>query len=155
MRKILLAIAAVAAVSVTAQVENDKLQSEFLFDLVFEKGAVTNVGNKVIVSIGGGTFEGAKLKGTVVSPSIDWIVARPDGSSVLDIRMLLQTDSGEKIYMACHGIAYTKQDASLYARIVPSFETSAAKYLWLNNVVAIGVYRPLPGKIAYRVYRIL
>jgi hypothetical protein len=40
-------------------------------------------------------------------------------------------------------------------RIQPLFETGAAKYAWINNVVAVGVYRPMPGKIAYRVYRIL
>ena len=32
---------------------------------------------------------------------------------------------------------------------------AAAKYAWLNNVVAVGVYRPDLGKIAYRIYRIL
>jgi hypothetical protein len=35
------------------------------------------------------------------------------------------------------------------------FETGATKYLWLNNVVAVGVYRPMPEKVAYRIYRIL
>jgi len=38
---------------------------------------------------------------------------------------------------------------------LPIFETAAAKYAWLNNVVAVGVYRPDLGKIAYRIYRIL
>lgn len=131
------------------------IQSAPLFDLVFEKGASTSVGNEVIVSIAGGTFEGPNLKGTVVSPSVDFIVMHPDGSSSLDIHMILQTDTGDKIYMTCRGVAYTKPDGSLYARIVPSFETSATKYLWLNHVVAIGVYRPLQGRIAYRVYQIL
>ena len=41
------------------------------------------------------------------------------------------------------------------ARIVPMFETASEKYSWLDNVVAVGVYRPDLGKIAYRVYRIL
>jgi len=44
---------------------------------------------------------------------------------------------------------------TLNARILPVFETAAAKYAWLNNVVAVGVYRPDLGKIAYRIYRIL
>jgi uncharacterized protein DUF3237 len=38
---------------------------------------------------------------------------------------------------------------------LPVFETTAPKYAWLNNVVAVGVYRPDLGKIAYRMYRIL
>jgi hypothetical protein len=32
---------------------------------------------------------------------------------------------------------------------LPLFETAALKYAWLNNAVAVGVYRPDLGKIAY------
>lgn len=144
-----------AAVPATA---DDKLQSEFLFDLVFEKGAANVVGspgvNRVVVAVQDGTFEGPKLKGTLIGPSGDWITARPDKSSVLDMRFLLLTDDAQKIYMTCRGIAYTLPNGALYARIVPMFETGSEKYAWLNNVVAVGVYRPM-AKIAYRVYQIL
>jgi len=137
----------------------DTLQSEFLFDLVLERGPANNVGSpgvtRVIVPVAGGTFSGPKLKGTIIAPSGDWIVARPDGSSVLDLRLVLQTDDGQKIYMASRGIAYTPAGGALFARTLPAFETSAPDYAWLNNVVAVGVYRPLPGKVAYRIYRIL
>jgi Protein of unknown function (DUF3237) len=37
---------------------------------------------------------------------------------------------------------------------VPVFESEASRYSWLNNVVAVGVYRG-GGKIAYRIYEIL
>lgn len=147
------------ATSPTAAADNENLQSELLFDLVFDKGAANVVGfpggNRVIVPVLGGTFEGPKLKGTIASPSGDSIVARPDGSSLLDLRLLLQTDDAQKIYMACRGIAYTQEGGALFARLLPLFETGATKYTWLNNVVAVGVYRPVPGKIGYRVYRIL
>jgi hypothetical protein len=137
----------------------EKLQSELLFDLVFERGAANDVGSpgvrRVIVPVPGGTFEGPKLKGTVSGPSGDWIVGRPDGSSVLDLRLLLQTDDAQKIYMASRGIAYTPPGGTLNARIQTLFETGAAKYAWLNDVVAVGVDRPVPGKVAYRIYRIL
>jgi hypothetical protein len=109
----------------------------------------------MVVPVSGGTFEGPRLKGTLVGPGADWIVVRSDGSSVLDLRILPRTDDAQKIYMACRGIAYTQPGGTLYARILPVFETGAAKYLWLNNVVAVGVYRPMPDRVAYRVFRIL
>ena len=141
------------------QTADDKLHSEFLFDLVFERGATFNVKspsvNRVIVPVSGGTIEGPKLKGIIVAPSADWLTARPDGSSLLDLRILLQTDDAEKIYMNCRGVAYLLPSGALFARLLPLFETGAAKYLWLNNVVAVGVYRPVPSRVAYRVYRIL
>ncbi|HSP15847.1 MAG TPA: DUF3237 domain-containing protein [Thermoanaerobaculia bacterium] len=138
--------------------EEAKLQSEFLLDLTIERGPSNNVGsvgvNRVVVPVVGGTFEGPRLKGTIVGPAGDWIIARPDGSSVLDIRAVLQTDDNEKIYMTARGIAYTPKGGTLFARILPVFETGSAKYSWLNNVVAVGVKRPMPG-VAYRVYQIL
>ena len=145
--------------SPTPAAADDKLQSEFLFDLVLEAQRPTNLatadGGRLILPISGGTFSGPRLKGAIVPPSGDWVVQRPDGSRVLDVRILLQTDDGQKIYMSWRGIPYTPPSGTLWARIVPMFETASEKNAWLNNVVAVGVYRPDLGKIAYRVYRIL
>ena len=76
-------------------------------------------------------------------------------AGVLDVRLVLQTDDLQKIYMTWRGISYTPQGGTQYARILPLFETGAAQYAWLNNIVAVGVHRPMPRKVAYRVYRIL
>ncbi len=143
----------------TPAAAEDKLQSEFLFDLALEAQMPNNLatanGGRLIVPISGGTFAGPRLKGTIVPPSGDWVGQRPDGSRILDVRILLQTDDGQKIYMSWRGIAYAPPGGALWARIVPMFETASEKNAWLNNVVAVGVYRPDLGKIAYRVYRIL
>ena len=68
---------------------------------------------------------------------------------------MLQTDDDQKISMTCRGIAYPTPGGTLHARILPLFETGSANYTWLNNVVSVGVYRSVPGKVSYRVYRIL
>jgi len=145
--------------SVSDSAQDDKLQSEFLFDLNLKTETPQNLGSndgsRLIVPVSGGTFAGPSLKGTIVAPGGDWIVKRPDGSRVLDVRILLKTEDGQEIYMSWRGIAYTRPDGVLFARILPLFETAAPKYVWLNNVVAVGVYHPDLGKIAYRVYRIL
>jgi hypothetical protein len=134
------------------------LQFELLMDLILDTQPANNIGsigvNRVIVPVSGGTFDGPKLKGTVL-PGGDWIVRRPDGSSVLDVRIILETGDAQKIYMQYRGISYTPKDGAQYWRIVPVFETGADKYLWLNNIVAVGVHRVLAGKVAYRIYQIL
>jgi hypothetical protein len=139
--------------------QDDKLQSEFLLDLTLEAQTPHNLGSasggRLIVPVSGGTFAGPRLKGTIVPPGGDWIVQRSDGSRVLDVRILLQTDDGQKIYVSWRGIAYMPLGGAFNARILPVFETAAPKYAWLNNVVAVGVYRPDLGKIAYRIYRVL
>jgi len=139
--------------------QDDKLQSEFLLDLTLEAQTPHNLGSagvgRLIVPVSGGTFAGPRLKGTIVPPGGDWIIQRPDGSRILDVRILLQTDDGQKIYVSWRGIAYVPPGGAFNARILPVFETAAPKYEWLNNVVAVGVYRPDLGKIVYRIYRIL
>src|SRR5215470_704018 len=79
----------------SAPTQGEKLQSEFLFDLKLETQAPQNLGSaasgRLIVPVSGGSFAGPGLKGTIVAPGGDWIVQRPDGSRVLDVRILLQT----------------------------------------------------------------
>jgi hypothetical protein len=137
----------------------DTLQSEFLFDLTIEAQSPHEVGaaggRRLVVPVSGGTFEGPRLRGTVITPSGDWILQRPDGSRVLDVRLLLQTDDTQTIYVSWRGIAYSLPGGALFARILPVFETRAPTYAWVNNAIAVGVYHGLPGRIAYRVYRIL
>jgi len=135
---------------------DETLQSEFLLDLVIDAGPSHQIGaDRLIVPVTGGTFEGPKLKGTLVSPGGDWITRRPDGTAALDARFVLQTDDAQKISMTAQGINYTPPGGTQYVRIFSLFETGAAKYDWLNHLVAVGVYRPMPGKIAHRIYRIL
>lgn len=152
-------LAAIADENEVQPGRNDKLQSEFLLDLTLEAQTPQNLasagGGRLIVPVSGGTFVGPRLKGRIIPPGGDWIVQRADGSRVLDVRILLQTDDGEKIYVSWHGIAFAPPGGPLNARIQPVFETTAQKYAWLNNVVSVGVYRSDLGKIAYRVYRIL
>jgi hypothetical protein len=136
-----------------------ELQSEFLLELTIDAAKPHEVGlpraGRLVVPVAGGSFDGPRLKGTIIPPAGDWISERSDGSRVLDVRALLQTDDAETIFMFWRGVAYTQSDGSLFARILPMFETQSAKYAWLNNVVGVGVYRPIPGKIRYRVFRIL
>lgn len=84
--------------------QDDKLQSEFLLDLTLDAQTPQNLGSagggRLIVPVSGGTFAGPRLKGTIIPPGGDWIVQRPDGSRILDVRILLQTDDGQKIYVS-------------------------------------------------------
>jgi Protein of unknown function (DUF3237) len=137
----------------------DTLQSTFLMDLTLETGRPHTVGGvgagRLVVPVSGGSFDGPRIKGSVVAPGGDWIVERSDRSRILDVRILLETDDAQTIYVSWRGIAYTTPGGGLFARILPVFETGAPNYTWLNNVVSVGVYRGLQGKIAYRIFEIL
>jgi hypothetical protein len=159
-RSLAAAMGMTAAVAIGRQpsyaADTTDLRSELLFDLTLTTQPPAEIGpDLAVVAVASGTFDGPRLKGTVIGPAGDWIVQRHDGSRLLDVRALLQTDDGQRVYMNWRGIAYTPPGGKLYARILPMFETGAAKYAWLNNVAAVGIYRPTAGKILYRVYEIL
>ena len=128
-------------------------------DLILDTQPANNIGsigvNRVIVPVSGGTFDGPKLKGTVL-PGGDWIVRRPDGSSVLDVRIILQTDDAQKIYMQYPGHQLHAQGRPPILADRSSLRDRRREgTTWLNNIIAVGVHRTLAGKVAYRIFQIL
>ncbi|HEY3146949.1 MAG TPA: DUF3237 family protein [Dongiaceae bacterium] len=50
-----------------------------------------------------GWVEGPRIKGTIRSPTGDWLRAMPDGTLRVDARMTIATDDGALIYAAYGG----------------------------------------------------
>ena len=87
----------------------DALESEFLFEIRITTApplmaGPTPAGQRMIVSILGGTFEGPRLRGTVHATGNDAIFIQPGGRFLLDVRTALQTDDGALIYVQYRGI---------------------------------------------------
>jgi hypothetical protein len=57
-----------------------------------------------------GTFAGERLSGNVLDGGSDWQTVRSDGSTTLDVRLILQTDDGTNITMAYRGIRHGATD---------------------------------------------
>jgi hypothetical protein len=116
----------------------------------------------------GGSFEGQRLSGQVMDGGSDWQAVRTDGSTTLDVRLVLKTNDDALITMTYRGVRYGPADvikrieqgeavdpASYYFRISPMFETAAATYDWLNRVLAIGIgHRRSDGPI-YSIFEVL
>ena len=114
-----------------------------------------------------GTFAGERLSGKVLDGGSDWQTVRSDGSTTLDVRLILETDDGAHITMAYRGIRHGAADviqrlekgeevdpASYYFRINPLFEAPAGKYEWLNRVVAIGTGHRFADGPVYSVFEV-
>ena len=133
-----------------------ELRSEFLLDLVLDAGTSRDLGRRRIVAVTGGTFDGPKLRGVVLDGGADWIIRRPDSTSQLDVRTTLQTDDDQLLYLSYRGIIHRPDGSDeSYWRTTPVFETASEKYSWLTRIIAVGVARSVPGKVAYSVYQIL
>jgi Protein of unknown function (DUF3237) len=130
-------------------------------------GATPN-GNRRIGLVAGGKFVGPKLKGTVLPSGTDWIIGRPDGSTTLDVRIVLETGDGAAIGMTYRGMRHGPaavmermnagqfvDPSEYYFRTSVAFETAAPKYDWLNRIIAIGTgSRPPEGPI-YDIFEVL
>lgn len=124
-------------------------------------------GNRQIVYVTGGSFEGPRLKGKVLPGGGDWLLVRPDGVGELDVRATLQTDDGALIYVTYRG--YLTKIAELLPRwmageqipheeyyfvVTPYYETSAAQSAWLQQVVVIGMGSLIQGGVRYQVFAV-
>ena len=149
------------------------IRTEFLFTMPLKVTTITPLGetpygDRRIARVAGGSFEGPKLRGTIMDGGGDWLLLRRDGVLQLDVRLTMKTDDDALIYMTYRGARHGPADvikrlnagevvdpSQYYFRMSPFFETSAAKYAWLNGIVAVGTGDRKPDGPVYDVHQVL
>jgi hypothetical protein len=133
---------------------------------LFVVGQTPN-GFRRIGVVPGGSFEGERLSGEVVSGN-DWQSVRTDSCIKLDVRLVLKTTDGELIVMTYTCLRAGPQSVidkldrgeqvdpeSYYFRMNPIFETGSQKYDWMNRIIAVGTgVRRADGPL-YSIFEIL
>jgi hypothetical protein len=112
-------------------------------------GAVLT-GERRIIPITGGRFEGQKLRGEVLPGGADWQIVAADGTALLEARYTLRTEDGALIYVRNTGFRHGPPEVlaaiargeqvdptKYYFRATPTFETGDKRYAWLNRLLAI------------------
>jgi Protein of unknown function (DUF3237) len=115
----------------------------------------------------GGSFEGDRLSGEVVSGN-DWQSVRTDSCIKLDVRLVLRTTDGALIVMTYECLRAGPSEVmqrldkgedvdptSYYFRMNPMFETSSPKYDWMNRIITVGIGHRLPDGPLYSIFEIL
>ena len=133
---------------------------------LFVVGQTPN-GFRRIGVVPGGTFEGERVAGEVVSGN-DWQLVRTDSCIKLDVRLLLKTTDGALIVMTYTCLragppsVIEKLDrgeavdpGSYYFRMTPLFETSAPQYDWINRIIAVGIGHRLADGPFYSIFEVL
>lgn len=108
-------------------------------------------GTRGILGVTGGTFEGPRLRGTVMPPGGDWFTVRANGVLKLDVRLLLVTDDGASILVTYSGVA-VPHDGGRLIRIAPMFEAPEGEHAWLNDIQAVGFGELVEGGVTYEIY---
>ncbi|MCP4908024.1 MAG: DUF3237 domain-containing protein [bacterium] len=130
-----------------------------LFKIVIETDTPSLIpgapqGDRMVVGITGGHFEGTDLSGIVMPPGGDWVTQRADGSIKLDVKMMLKTNDDALIYVSYFGVGAV-EEGELKVRSTPLFETGDERYAWLNNVQGVGIGGADGSNVVYDMYALL
>jgi hypothetical protein len=149
------------------------LRSQPLFVMRLDVRPILDVGptpavHRRIGVVPSGRFSGDRLSGVVMEGGSDWQAVGGDGSVFLDVRLILRTDDEAVVAMTYRGVrrgppaVLAKLDrgepvspSDYYFRISALFETSDARYGWLNGIVAVGSGHRLPAGPVYSLFEIL
>jgi Protein of unknown function (DUF3237) len=135
---------------------------------VHNVGAVAH-GTRRTALLDGGTFEGPRLRGTIVpGSSVDWTLLRSDGVLEMDLRFTLRTDDGALISMSSFGLRHgppeviaaigrgeTVDPSTYYFRTMPRFETAHPTYSFLNRLIAVASGDRRPDGPIYTIHEVL
>ena len=148
MKKILLSMIAFVALSLSASAQVSEPQNtpqlEFALQLKVTLGDAyscgeTQHGQRTIIPITGGTFEGPNIKGTIINGGADYQLGNKAlNRTELEAIYCIKTDDGVNIHVRNRGIIANGKDENgnptFYFKCAPQFEAPAdSKYAWLNN----------------------
>jgi hypothetical protein len=126
----------------------------------------TAPGHRRIVPLTGGTFSGPEMSGSLLAgASADWQIILPDGTALGDIRYVLQTSSGDLLYVQSRSIRHGSPevlarlgrgedvDPGEYTfRTSTRIETAAPDLDWLNKGIFISVAGRQAAGVIYETY---
>jgi uncharacterized protein DUF3237 len=149
-----------------------RIKTEFLFTIALEVGVFdlgdTPYGRRRVARFASGNFEGPKLKGTVLPGGAGWMILRRDDVLEIDVRITLETDDKQLIYMSWKGFRHGPKEvidrlnrgeavdpATYYFRTTPYFETGSEKYAWMNRLCSIATGSRTGGRRSFDVFQVL
>ena len=127
----------------------------------------TPLGRRRVIGITGGEFAGPRLSGHILPGGADWQLIRTDGVAILDARYTMETEDGALIYVNNKGYRHGPKQtmerlargeevdpALIYTRATPWFETSSARYDWLNRTVCVATGARRPMAVEFEMFEV-
>lgn len=154
----------VMAFPASAQQAGDP-ELEFVFEEIVTLQPAVSVGKTArgerrIIPITGGTFEGPEIRGEVMPGGWDWQLDRPDGCTEIEADYFLKTDDGAVINVVNKGTLCKPMpgETPVPVRTHPVFEPPLGKYEWLGQGAFVGTLGMAPASngpaVLIRFYRV-
>ena len=146
---------------------------EFLMNLAVDVGevvsmGVTPLGERRVVNILGGTFEGPEMRGEILPGGADRQLVRKDGVLDIDARYALKDQAGGVVRVVSQGYRHGPGEilaalargeevdpAKYFFRTAMRFETDAPHLEWLNKTLAVSIGERQARRVLLGVYRLL
>ena len=148
------------------------LQFDFLFTLSADVGELISLGpcplgERRVVYITSGTFEGPAMRGRIVGGA-DWQILRSDGVLELDARYAIRDEGGGVVKVVNQGCRHGPPDVmaklargeevdavSYFFRTTMRFETGSSELAWLNKTIAVATAERKARRVDVRAWRLL
>jgi hypothetical protein len=148
------------------------LDFDFLFNLSADVGELISLGagplgERRVVYIDSGTFEGPALRGRVLGGA-DWQILRADGVLELDARYAIKDERGGVVQVLSQGYRHGPPEvmaqlargeqvdpARYFFRTIMRFETGSSELVWLNKVIAVATAARQARRVEIRAWRLL
>lgn len=125
--------------------------------------------NLMIFNVLDAELDSPRIKARAKGPSGDWVRVQPNGNWLLDVRLLMETDDGEPVYVFYNGVLRMTPEigqklasgaeipgSEMYFRSAPYFQTASKKYGWLNDILCVGKMTSFGGgKVLYDLFEVL
>jgi hypothetical protein len=122
-------------------------------------------GHRRVIPIVGGSVNGPELKGRVLPLGADYQVLRSQTLTELQAQYVVETDSGDRIYVSNFGLRAGSADdirtlveggsvpaERIYFRCSPRLTTASRRWSWLESRILVGVGRRLPATVELDVF---
>ncbi len=145
---------------------------EFLFTLTADVGDIVSMGaaplgERRVVQITGGRFEGPQMRGEVIGGA-DWQIVRTDGALDLDARYAIKEARGGIVQVVSQGMRHGPPEVlarlgrgedvpadQYFFRTIMRFETGAAELAFLNKTIAIATAARKARQVELQAWRLL
>lgn len=124
-------------------------------------------GQRRVIPILGGEVRGDGWRGRILPGGADFQLIASDTTALLDARYVIETDGGERIYVANRAVRVAAPEvtarllrgepvdaAQVYFRCTPVFETAAPALAWINDRIFIGTGVRHPQQVQITIFTV-
>jgi len=148
-------------------------QFEFLMNLAVDVGEIVSMGaaplgERRVVAITGGTFEGEGMRGEVLPGGNDWQIGRADGVLDIDASYVLKDQAGGLVRVVSQGFRHGPAEVlaalgrgedvppnAYVFRAIMRFETGAPHLAHLNRTIAVATGHRKARQVLLSAYKLL